>query len=173
MESKIKYIVVIAGITLCSISVLKCQVIALSSGTILVPKSGEVFQTIGIENIIPTASLSLHIGLNDRAPSICKLDITPTGFHHAYLAHQVVPMIGIDFIRQPASGDIPVNTYLMIKGGMKFSTNRLLGGFEYGIQPIRNGQQFATISLGYVIGLTHDCLRKRIHQQAMRRYILF
>jgi hypothetical protein len=173
MKTKFNEIVMMAGMFVCSIPGLKSQVIAIAGSASFDPKTGEAFQAIGIENTIPPASLSLQLGLNDGAPSTCKLDITPTGFHHAYLAHQVAPMIGVDFVRQPVNGDIPSYSYGLVKGGLKFSTNRLMGGIEYGMQPIRKGPQFITIRMAYVIGLTHDCLRKRIHQQNMSKFLQF
>ena len=173
MKTKFKEFVLMAGIFVWSIPSLKSQVIAVSGSACFDPKTGQAFQAIGLENTIPPASLSLQLGLNDGAPSLCKLDITPTGFHHAFLAHQFAPMMGVDFVRRPVNGDIPSYSYCQVKGGVKFSTNRLMGGFEYGTQPIRKGTHFMTIRMAYVIGLTHDCLRKRIHQQNMSKFLQF
>ena len=82
---------------------------------------------IGIENITPIGSFSLHKGLAGGDPTILKIDITPTGFHHAYLANKCAPMIGLDYVINPNMNESGEQSFCMIKCGVKISKERFIG----------------------------------------------
>ena len=154
-------------------SAVRSQIIAVNTSYVMNLSGKQSVKMVGIENITPIGSFSVHKGLVSGDPTIWKMDITPTGYHHAYLANQCAPMIGIDYISNPKMNESGQRSFCMIKCGMKFSTERFVGGIEYGVQPSSSHQQFLTFRLGYVIGLTHDCLRKRIHNNYMNRFMEF
>jgi len=61
MKTRFKEIVLMAGMLVCSIPGLKSQVIAISGGASFDPKTGEAFQSIGLENTIPPASFRCNL----------------------------------------------------------------------------------------------------------------
>lgn len=156
-----------------SISAGRSQIIAVNTTYVMNLSGNQRVKMIGVENITPIGSFSVHKGIASGDPTIWKMDITPTGHHHAYLANQCAPMIGIDYVSNIKTNESGRRSFYMIKCGMKFSTDRFVGGIEYGVQPSGSRLQFLTVRLGYVIGLTHDCLRKRIHSQYMNRFLDF
>ncbi len=152
-------------------AVVQGQVIAVNTSYVMNLSGNQSVKMVGIENITPIGSFSVHKGFASGDPTIWKMDITPTGYHHAYLANQCAPMIGIDYVNNLKINESKQQSFCIIKCGMKISTERVVGGMEYGIQPNGGHRQFLTFRLGYVIGLTHDCLRKRIHRQYMNRFM--
>ena len=81
-------------------STLMGQIIAVNTSYVMNLSENQTVKMIGIENITPIGSFSVHKGLASGAPTILKIDITPTGFHHAYLANQLHDSIyGILVIR--------------------------------------------------------------------------
>ena len=76
---------------------------------------------VGIENITPIGSFSVHKGLVSGDPTIWKMDITPTGYHHAYLANQCAPMIGLDYISNPKMNESGQRSFCMSDGGLYIS----------------------------------------------------
>ena len=154
-------------------STLMGQIIAVNTSYVMNLSENQTVKMIGIENITTIGSFSVHKGLASGAPTILKIDITPTGFHHAYLANQCAPMIGLDYVINPNMNESGEQSFCMIKCGVKISKERFIGGIEYGVQPNNNHRQFLTFRLGYVVGLTHDCLKKRIHNNYMTRFMEF
>lgn len=163
------FILLLFGFT----SAVKGQIIAVNTSYVMNLSENQTVKMIGIENITPIGSFSVHKGLASNDPTILKIDITPTGFHHAYLANQCAPMIGLDYVINPSMNESGEQSFCMIKCGVKISKERFIGGIEYGVQPNNNHRQFLTFRLAYVVGLTHACLKKRIHNNYMTRFMEF
>jgi hypothetical protein len=68
-------------------SAVRGQIIAVNTSYVMNLSGNQSVKMIGIENITPIGSFSVHKGLVSGYPTIWKLDITPTGHHHAYLAN--------------------------------------------------------------------------------------
>lgn len=109
-----------------------------------------------------------HYGDATMKTKSLGVEITPFGFHHAYLAKNLAPYIGVqmyknEFNRKTNPEEVfrnnTMGTQYAVNVGLKYSTNRFIttGGFVLG----RNEQSF-TIKVNYVIFAMYDCLRKRM-----------
>jgi hypothetical protein len=151
----------------------QCQIIAATTGIQLSNPTQSTNPILAIENVCPGHSLTAQVGLGPSVPVSATLHFTPMGYHHAYLAHQLAPMIGVTAYRQFKYGDIPANSSLLLNTGFKWSRNHWLGTVEYAFQPKATQNQNLTIRVGYVVAITADCLKKRIHNHHIDRMLTF
>lgn len=138
---------------------------------------GGGLSTQGIElsstHFFISGNAGLAWGKNDQQATISKyvgIDVTPTGFHHAYLANNFAPFVGVQYTAIKSELVVRTNSerptvvtvrqdQLLGNLGFKYSKNRLIasGAYQFG-----KGSSALVVKVAYVFSVSHDCLRKRM-----------
>jgi hypothetical protein len=104
--------------------------------------------------------------------SYLAVDLTPTGFHHAYLAHKFAPLVGVQMnkntIKEMNYSNNEVksqmlsnkNTVYSLNLGFKYSSNRMIFSGAY---LMGKNEKAIAVKLAYVFAITHKCLKKRMY----------
>jgi hypothetical protein len=106
--------------------------------------------------------------------SYLAADFTPTGFHHAYIAHKFAPFVGFQInnntIKENKSTNNEIQNQIMLEKntvynlnlGFKYSSNRMIFSGAY---LMGKNEKAIAVKLAYVFAITHKCLKKRLIPQ--------
>ena len=104
--------------------------------------------------------------------SYLALGLTPTGFHHAYLAHKFAPFVGVQMnnntIKEIKTLNNEVkdqmmldkNTVYTLNLGFKYSSKRMIFSGAY---LMGKNEKAIAVKLAYIFAITHKCLKKRMY----------
>ena len=173
----------ILAICVMAVSTVKAQIMSggLLRNQILQSEQGNI-SSQGIELSSTHYFFSVNLGAGAGSNNTTKistrhlaLDFTPTGFHHAYLTHQLAPFVGFQVtgnnvsktekgLNELASTVDSKNTQYALNLGMKYSNNRFICSGAYSIG---QNERAVVIKLAYVFAVTHKCLKKRMRSLDM------
>jgi hypothetical protein len=107
-----------------------------------------------------------------KQSSYLNVDLTPTVFHHAYLANKLAPFVGVQMnknaIKEMKSSNNEVKSQMMLYKNtvyslnfvFKYSSNRMIFSGDY---LMGKNEKAIAVKLAYVFAITHKCLKKRMY----------
>ncbi len=169
IKFQIRKFVVILFIAACNNLNAQISYLGLTNQT---PMNQTQLSCYGIEmqntNCIYSYGIGYSVG-SDQKTNLSKLilnaDVNLLPFHHAYLAHRLVPFIGIqsEFIQlNTTSEGFPVETNqqkLNFKTGLKISYDRFIGSADY-----QFGANTVNFKILYAFFIRNRCAKKRIDE---------
>ena len=108
------------------------------------------------------------LGNKSTNSSYLAADFTPTGFHHAYIAHKFAPFLGFQLnnFKSKESKSSEVKNYsesnstvCTLNLGVKYSSNRMIFSAAY---LMGKDEKAIAVKMAYVFAVTHKCLKKRL-----------
>jgi hypothetical protein len=100
--------------------------------------------------------------------------VTPTGFHHAYLSKTVAPLIGLQAYRELTQNNenskYTWHAYPQI--GFKYAFKRLVGACSFS-SDMQNKKCMLNASVGIILFVPNRCLKKRLDNHYSTKILRF